>query len=69
MPPKVYTFFSRLMKDTIDTRKKQNIIRPDMVHLLLEARKELENKNNIQSEGVNTDKKSHLGKKKFTEIL
>ncbi|XP_044270810.1 probable cytochrome P450 9f2 [Tribolium madens] len=36
---KVANFFSAIIKDTIRTRKEKNIIRPDMIHLLLEAQK------------------------------
>lgn len=46
MSPAIYEFFTRLMNETIEARLKHNIVRPDMVHLMLEARKELEKKNN-----------------------
>lgn len=35
----VATFFRRLIKDTITAREEQKIVRPDMIHLMLEARK------------------------------
>lgn len=35
----VVNFFSNLVKTTIKTRQEQNIVRPDMIHLLMEARK------------------------------
>ncbi|KAK9752575.1 Cytochrome P450 [Popillia japonica] len=38
-PSEVYHFFRKLIKDTIQTRETHGIVRPDMIHLLLEARK------------------------------
>lgn len=32
-------FFRSLVKDTITIREKENIVRPDMIHLLMEAKK------------------------------
>ncbi|KAB0797029.1 hypothetical protein PPYR_11090 [Photinus pyralis] len=37
--PKANAFFRNLVKSTIDAREKSGILRPDMIHLLLEARK------------------------------
>lgn len=34
----VETFFINLINDTIKTREEKGIVRPDMIHLLLEAR-------------------------------
>ncbi|XP_064215856.1 probable cytochrome P450 9f2 [Tribolium castaneum] len=39
IPTKVADFFTVIIKDTIKKRKEKNIIRPDMIHLLLEAQK------------------------------
>ncbi|KAI4464081.1 cytochrome p450 [Holotrichia oblita] len=38
-PDDIYIFFMELIKDTIKTRQEQGIVRPDMINLLLEARK------------------------------
>ncbi|KAI4464046.1 cytochrome p450 [Holotrichia oblita] len=38
-PDDIYIFFMKLIKDTIKTRQEQGIVRPDMINLLLEARK------------------------------
>ncbi|KAI4464078.1 cytochrome p450 [Holotrichia oblita] len=38
-PGDVYHFFNKLIKDTIQARETHGTIRPDMIHLLLEARK------------------------------
>ncbi|KAF5288534.1 hypothetical protein FQA39_LY15402 [Lamprigera yunnana] len=36
---KVGTFFRNIIKDTLDLRRQKNVVRPDMIHLLLEAAK------------------------------
>jgi cytochrome P450 family 9 len=36
---KVGTFFTRLVKSNIESRKKHGIVRPDMINVLMEARK------------------------------
>ncbi|KAK4875636.1 hypothetical protein RN001_012058 [Aquatica leii] len=36
---KVSSFFRKIIKETLDYRKKRNIIRPDMIHLMMEAQK------------------------------
>ncbi|KAI4456099.1 cytochrome p450 [Holotrichia oblita] len=36
----VSTFFDGIIRETIQSRKEKNIIRPDMIHLLMEAMKE-----------------------------
>ncbi|XP_043480617.1 cytochrome P450 9e2-like [Leptopilina heterotoma] len=38
-------FFKSLVRDTVETRKAKNIIRPDMIHLLIEASK---NENGVE---------------------
>nr|QZM07460.1 cytochrome P450 monooxygenase CYP9EK5 [Lasioderma serricorne] len=38
-PSEVSKFFRRIVQETIKTREEQNIIRPDMIHLLMEAKK------------------------------
>lgn len=38
-PDSVTRFFQEMVHDTVKTREEQNIIRPDMINLLMEARK------------------------------
>ncbi|CAH1376298.1 unnamed protein product [Tenebrio molitor] len=38
-PQKVGTFFTKLVKSNIESREKHGIVRPDMINLLMEARK------------------------------
>ncbi|KAK5641864.1 hypothetical protein RI129_010411 [Pyrocoelia pectoralis] len=38
-PPEVSAFFRRVIKETIDSRENGELVRHDMIHLLLEARK------------------------------
>lgn len=33
------SFFRKIVLETIDTRERKNIIRPDMINLLIEAKK------------------------------
>ncbi|KAF5285372.1 hypothetical protein FQR65_LT13262 [Abscondita terminalis] len=41
---KIRTFFTSLVKDTIKLRTEKNVVRPDMIHLLMQAQKgQLEN--------------------------
>ncbi|KAK9752573.1 Cytochrome P450 [Popillia japonica] len=49
-PDDIYNFFMKLIKDTIQTRETQRIVRPDMINLLIEARKG--KKNDDTSNGV-----------------
>lgn len=39
LPSKPASYFVAVMKDAIKEREAHNIVRPDMIHLLLEARK------------------------------
>ncbi|KAF2900432.1 hypothetical protein ILUMI_05749 [Ignelater luminosus] len=39
VPPSIANFFKGIIKETIDTRKEKGIVRPDMIHLLMEAQK------------------------------
>ncbi|KAK9887719.1 hypothetical protein WA026_000038 [Henosepilachna vigintioctopunctata] len=39
MPEEVTSFFKRIITDTISFREKEGTIRPDLIHLLMEARK------------------------------
>ncbi|KAK4874016.1 hypothetical protein RN001_013376 [Aquatica leii] len=38
IPTPAATFFRRIVKDTLNKREKEGLIRPDMIHLLMEAR-------------------------------
>ncbi|KAF5288516.1 hypothetical protein FQA39_LY15384 [Lamprigera yunnana] len=39
----VASFFRKIVRETIHYRKQNNVVRPDMIHLLLEASKKLQN--------------------------
>ncbi|XP_017777869.1 PREDICTED: cytochrome P450 9e2-like [Nicrophorus vespilloides] len=39
IPEKATNFFGKVIKDSIKMREEQGIVRPDMIHLLMEARK------------------------------
>nr|WET52700.1 cytochrome P450 [Phaedon brassicae] len=50
-PRKVTEFFQRLVKETISMREKEQIIRPDMIHLLMEAKRgRLKHEDDINTE-------------------
>nr|CAD7202246.1 unnamed protein product [Timema douglasi] len=53
-PLEVSKFIHSLVKDTLRTREREGIVRPDMIHLLMEARKER------VSDGVNGGKTAKL---------
>ncbi|XP_017776440.1 PREDICTED: cytochrome P450 9e2-like [Nicrophorus vespilloides] len=62
---KVEIFFRRLIKDTIKIREENNIVRPDMIHLLMEARKgrlNYEETSAVQDTGFATVEESEIGK-------
>ncbi|XP_074040534.1 cytochrome P450 9e2-like isoform X2 [Leptinotarsa decemlineata] len=63
-------FFSELVDETIKTREEKNIIRPDMIHLLIQARKGIQQKE--ENVGVDTGfatvVEADLGKGKMKEI-
>ncbi|XP_074035463.1 cytochrome P450 9e2-like isoform X1 [Leptinotarsa decemlineata] len=63
-------FFRELVNDTIKTREENNIIRPDMIHLLMEARKGIQQKEeNIGVDtGFATVEESNIGKGHTKEI-
>ncbi|KAF5288520.1 hypothetical protein FQA39_LY15388 [Lamprigera yunnana] len=42
---RVSTFFRKIIKDTLNLRRQKNIIRSDMIHLLLESAKKINNLN------------------------
>lgn len=69
------TFFKKLIKKSIEVREKEGIIRPDMIHLLLETRKgnlKYEEDSNLDGgfSVINEDemgKKTNLKKKNITD--
>ncbi|XP_044253639.1 cytochrome P450 9e2-like [Tribolium madens] len=61
---KVGKFFTKIIKDNIANREKHGIVRPDMIHLLLEARKngwKYEESETLDT-GFATVKESNIGK-------
>ncbi|KAF5285366.1 hypothetical protein FQR65_LT13256 [Abscondita terminalis] len=74
IPRETSNFFRRVIKDAIITREEQKIVRPDMLHLIMEARKgrmkydEQENKSDTSFAVV---EESEIGKKqtfKYSDI-
>ncbi|KAF5288093.1 hypothetical protein FQA39_LY15518 [Lamprigera yunnana] len=67
-PSSVSNFFYRLIKETMSRRAKEGFVRPDMIHLLLEARKgnEIQELEDSVDSGFATAKehKIHYGDKK-----
>lgn len=63
----VAKFFKTLVKDTITTREKNNIVRPDMINLLMEARKgrnqHIEDAETEKEAGFATVEESDIGRK------
>lgn len=58
-------FFKTLVKDTVKVREEQKIQRPDMIHLLMEARKgqlKYEESNEQNETGFSTVEESEIGK-------
>ncbi|XP_015838491.1 cytochrome P450 9e2 [Tribolium castaneum] len=64
IPPKVTSFFYDIIIDNIKKRKNEGIVRPDMVHLLMEAQSgKLKHDNNTeQVDGFATVEESEIGK-------
>nr|WCC58102.1 cytochrome P450 [Pharsalia antennata] len=62
----VWTFFRNIITETMSYREAENIIRPDMIHLLMEARKgrlkHEEEKTSDKDTGFATVEESHIGK-------
>ncbi|XP_017770162.1 PREDICTED: cytochrome P450 9e2-like [Nicrophorus vespilloides] len=66
----VSNFFKNLVKETIKMREENGIIRPDMINLLMEARKgrlKYEEEANYNETGFATVKESHIGKTQATK--
>nr|XP_023018113.1 cytochrome P450 9e2-like isoform X1 [Leptinotarsa decemlineata] len=61
---KISMFFRELVDDTIKFREENNIVRPDMIHLLMESRKGIEHKEeNVDiGTGFATVEESFMGK-------
>lgn len=51
-----------LVRNTIETRERENIVRPDMLHLLMQAKKEVEQKNASDDLSDVVNKNNQLGK-------
>lgn len=65
IPKKITDFFECLVKDSIQIREEQSIIRPDMIHMLIEARRgrlQVDNINSTALEGFATVEESTFGK-------
>lgn len=60
--PHIYHFFMNLVRNTIETRERENIVRPDMLHLLMQAKKEVEQKNASDDLNDVVNKNNQLGK-------
>lgn len=61
------TLFKNMILDTMKIRQKNNIFRPDMINILMEARKgnlkhDLENETDVIHDGFATVEESHVGK-------
>lgn len=68
-PREVEEFFRKIIDDTIKLREAQKIIRPDMIHLLLEARKQnlkYEESNTTLETGFATVKEEEMWKQRST---
>ncbi|XP_049819894.1 cytochrome P450 9e2-like [Aethina tumida] len=64
-PKAVSTFFKGLIVETIKTREEKSIVRPDMINLLMEARKGLQkNEENVIDTGFATVNESDIIKPK-----
>ncbi|KAF2890529.1 hypothetical protein ILUMI_15644 [Ignelater luminosus] len=64
---RVTDFFKSLVNQTLKIRTEQGIVRPDMIHLLMEAkngRLKFENQNNVIDTGFAVVEESELGKTK-----
>ncbi|KAJ8728455.1 hypothetical protein PYW08_016840 [Mythimna loreyi] len=65
-------FFRTIILDTIANREKNNIIRPDMIHLLMEAKKgkltHEDNKSSDEAAGFATVEESAVGQKKINRV-
>nr|QZM07458.1 cytochrome P450 monooxygenase CYP9EK4 [Lasioderma serricorne] len=70
-PPEVSKFFRRLVQETIKTRQEKQILRPDMIHLLMEARKgqlQHEKSTTENDAGFATVEESEVGKTKTKKL-
>ncbi|XP_074040341.1 cytochrome P450 9e2-like isoform X2 [Leptinotarsa decemlineata] len=66
----VNNFFRKLVDDTIKAREENNIIRPDMIHLLMEAKKGIHhNEETVEVDtGFATVEEANMGKGHITEL-
>ena len=69
----VSDFFTTIVKETVQTREKKKIYRPDMINLLMEARKgqTQEDRNDLMDTGFATVKESeiHINRKTMKSEL
>ncbi|XP_055696969.1 probable cytochrome P450 9f2 [Phlebotomus papatasi] len=66
IPESVTGFFKKVIIDAIDYREKNHIVRPDMIHLLMEAKKgklSHQETERFDSEGFATVEESNIGKR------
>lgn len=64
----IKNFFKNIVENSIETREKEGIIRPDMIHLLMEARKgNLRHETKTEDAGFATVDESEIGKLELTE--
>nr|QZM07472.1 cytochrome P450 monooxygenase CYP9EK3 [Lasioderma serricorne] len=70
-PKKVADFFRKIVQESIQIRKEKNIVRPDMIHLLMEARKgQLVHETTSDTDtGFATVQESEIGKEKTSTKL
>lgn len=55
------TFFKTIIKDTIQLREEKGVVRPDMIHLLMEARKgNLKNEKQESENDINKKSKPNI---------
>ncbi|XP_055541583.1 probable cytochrome P450 9f2 [Wyeomyia smithii] len=64
-------YFSSIIREAVKTREAQRIIRPDMINLLMEARKGLlqHQKESEQNEGFATVEESEIGKARVAKLI
>nr|XP_026327064.1 cytochrome P450 9e2-like [Hyposmocoma kahamanoa] len=71
-PKAVENFYRTLVTETMQTRELKNIVRPDMIHLLMEAKKGKltydEKSSHVKDAGFATVKESSVGQKKITRV-
>nr|ANS06317.1 cytochrome P450 [Agasicles hygrophila] len=64
---KVMSFFTDIIDQTIKVRKEQGIIRPDMIHLLIEAQKSIAKEEQVEDLSFAAHTESDLGQQNVAE--